>query len=142
MPTKHNKKRYQRELKPQPKIELSGAVYLQYRDAEEIEAAKKGDLQFMPCADALHTTRQGDYWSTGIAGYFKLDVFDGKNWQPVILTSIFDHRENYFSKSECSIDTFELCAGIVRAIKGKELIRTYREHYTLHEADQGDTEEA
>jgi hypothetical protein len=117
-------------------IPISGQVYLQYENDEEISFAKRGDLMLHPRCDALHTTRQGDYFSTGVSGYFKVDVHDGKQWCAVLIQDIFPGREHHFSKMECPIDTYELCAGMLKAMAGKNLMRTYREHYAPEDADE------
>lgn len=135
MPTKHNKKRYQREEKNPPKITLSGRVWLRFHDEEEIDAATKGDLQLFTSVEALNTYRAGEYDTTGYAGYFRVDVYDGRDWQPVQLPPLFPEREHYFSKTERPIDTFTLCKGMLEGLTGQTLTRTYREHYTLHSDD-------
>jgi hypothetical protein len=118
--------------KPVRRIEiiLTGKVLLQFRDEEEVAENNKGDLLVFPECEALHTTRQGQYDQIGFSGYFKVDVFDGKDWQPVILNDIFK-RENHFSKTERPIDTYAICEEILEALKGRILLRTYREHYEL-----------
>lgn len=131
MPTKHNKKRYTRNDKPKVLIACTGAVYLEYRDEEEISAAVKGDLKLFPSVEALRTIHQGDYERTGFAGYFRVDVFDGRAWQPVLLSTLFPEREHYFSKSERPIDTFTLCAELLSAMQPLTLERRYREHYEV-----------
>lgn len=135
MPTKHNKKHYQAAPVRRVAIMLTGKNFLRYRDEEEIALAEKGDTLFFPCSDALNGVHVGAYDRTGFAGYFKVDVYDGREWRPVILQSLFPGREHYFSKKECSIDTFNLCADIVTRLKGREVVRTYREHYGLEDAD-------
>ncbi len=129
MPTKHNKRRYQREEKPKKPIVLTGEVWLEYVD-EEVTPAK-GDLKLFASCKELHDQYQGMYDRTGFVGYFRVDVHDGWQWKPVILTELFPDREHYFGKYECPIDTFNLCADIIRKLKGKSLMRTYREHYEL-----------
>jgi hypothetical protein len=139
--TKHNKKYYQREVKKRPIIECTGNAYLQYAHEDEIGSAIKGDLKLHPSVEALHTIRQGDYWSTGNAGYFRVDVYDGREWRPVVLDELFPDREHHFRKTECPIDTFNLCAELLAAYAGKQLIRTYREHYEVLTNDTADSDE-
>jgi len=127
--TKNNKLRYQVKDKPKVTINLTGIVFLQYVDDEAATMAQKGDLLVYPYNDALNTTRQGEYNNTGFTGYFKADVSDGRVWQPVLLGQIFKNNEQYFSKSERPIDTYNLCAEILRNNAGLTLVRTYREHY-------------
>ena len=132
---KRNKKRYQAEVKPAILIACTGKIFLQYRDEEEISAAQKGDLMLFPSVEALHTLRQGEYEHAGYAGYFRVDVHDGRAWQPVQLAALFAEREHYFSKTERPIDTFELCASLLAARMPLALQRTYREHYTVAETE-------
>lgn len=133
---KRNKIRYQSKPKEKVRIVLTGNVYLQYEDDEAIDAARKGDLMVHAHNEALHTHRQGEYFTTGLSGYFKVDVFEGNVWCPVILTEVFPDKENYFSKSECPIDTYELMAETLLGMKGKALVRTYREHYIPEEFEE------
>lgn len=133
---KRNKIRYQAEKKPKITIVLTGQVLLRYVDDEAIELAKKGDLMVYPNNDALNSNRMGDYESTGFSGYFKVDVHDGREWQPVIISGIFSNHENHFAKSERPIDTYNICHEILVQLSGKSLLRTYREHYTPDEEEQ------
>lgn len=136
---KRNKIRYQAEKKPRIPLVLSGNVFLRYADEDAIEAAGKGDLQLFPNNDALNSTRLGEYESTGFSGYFKLDVYDGRNWQPVILTELFPGRENHFTKTERPLDTYHLCADMLSQHAGKALLRTYREHYIMGDEESNAT---
>jgi hypothetical protein len=131
--TRHNKVRYQSKPKPRVTIELTGDVYLMYRDEETIAVAKKGDLMLYPYNEALQTIRQGEYDEKGFSGYFKVDVYDGREWRLVLLNDIFPKREHHFSKTERPIDTYGLCEDILRRMAGTTLVRTYREHYTPDE---------
>lgn len=116
-------------------IELNGNVYLQYQDDEDVEQSKKGDLLAYAECKQLHTNYFGEYSRTGFTGYFKVDVFDGEEWQPVILNGIFDHHEHHFSRTERPIDTYRLIKEMLTALKGRKLARTYREHYELEEPE-------
>ncbi|MDX1975818.1 MAG: hypothetical protein SFT92_09130 [Rickettsiales bacterium] len=126
---KRNKIRYKTTIKEKKSLILSGKVYLEYIDDEAIEAPQKGDLMAYARCDALHSTRFAEYEATGFSGYFKLDVYDGKQWCLVLTQTIFPENENYFSKTERPIDTYELCAELLSGWEGKALERTYREHY-------------
>jgi hypothetical protein len=130
---KRNKIRYKSAPVRRIPIVLTGQVWLKYRDDEAMEQAQKGDLMLHPYNDVLRGPKQGDYESTGYVGYFKLDVHDGKEWRAVIVTGIFEQREQHFSKSERPIDTYGLCAELLAGLKGRVLLRTYREHYILEE---------
>ncbi|MDE3059401.1 MAG: hypothetical protein KGJ06_00130 [Pseudomonadota bacterium] len=133
---KRNKIRYQSTPKKRVVITLTGKVHLQYGDEEAIAVAGKGDLLLHPRCEALSGPRLGDYGSTGYAGYFKLDVHDGSQWQPVIVNDIFPQSEHHFSKSECAIDTATLCMEILRGLAGTALLRTYREHYAPEDSGE------
>lgn len=124
---------YTSKDKPKPTITISGVIFLQYVDDEAALDAQKGDLLVFANNEALHTTKLGEYESTGFTGYFKVDVSDGKVWQPLLINDIFPEKENHFSRSERPIDTFKICTEILRALEGKILTRTYREHYQLAE---------
>ncbi len=133
---KRNKVRYKSNPVERIEIILTGQVFLQYVDDEAIESAAKGDLQVYPYNDDLHTTNQGEYDETGFSGYFKADVYDGRKWCLVLLNDIFVNQENHFSKKERPIDTYELCLSILQKLKGRILLRTYREHYYLDTPEQ------
>ncbi len=129
---KRNKITYTSTPKQRSGITLNGNVYLQYRDEEKAESMRGDLLLFAECKQ-LHTNFLAEYERTGFTGYFKVDVFDGKDWQPVILNEIFEHHEHHFSRKDRPLDTFNLCHEMLVALKGKNLSRTYREHYELAE---------
>jgi hypothetical protein len=133
--SKRNKIRYKAKPVIRQLIKLTGNVYLQQRDDDQIAAAVRGDFAVYPKCDALETTRVGDYGGTGMSGYFKVDVNDGKQWCAVLIQDIFPGRQHHFSKTECPIDTYELCAEMLKAMQGKNLQRTYREHYEPEETE-------
>lgn len=122
---------YQSKDKPRPTITLTGVIFLQYVDDEAALAAEKGDLLVYANNEALHTTRLGEYGSTSFSGYFKVDICDGKIWQPLLLNELFKYNENHFTKTERPIDTYNLCREILIALKDSVVTRTYREHYHL-----------
>ncbi len=123
------KQTYKINIKPEIAIIVTGKVFLRYRDDEEVTNAQKGDLLIYPENEQLNTTWQGFYEKTGFAGYFKLDVCDGKNWQPVLLNDIFPEKENHFTRTERSLDTLAICIPMLEKLTGLKLLRTYREHY-------------
>lgn len=116
-------------------ITLTGNVFLQYREEDAVAQAKKGDLMVFAECKQLHTNYLAEYEQTGFTGYFKVDVSDGTDWQPVILNEIFAHHEHHFSRTERPIDTYNLCKEMLAALAGKNLTRTYREHYELEETE-------
>jgi hypothetical protein len=122
---------YTSEQKNRPVITLTGNAYLQYRD--EDHETHKGDLLVFAECKQLHTNHLAEYDRTGFTGYFKVDVWDGNDWKPVILNEIFTHHEHHFSRTERPIDTFNFIKEMLTALAGKNLTRTYREHYELLE---------
>lgn len=126
---KRNKIRYMVKEKPKVQITVTGNIFLQHRDDEESLHAQKGDLLVYPQNEALNSTYLGEYDRTGFSGYFKVDISDGKNWQPLLIGGIFSNNENHFGKSERPIDTYNLCCEILREYNGKNVTRSYREHY-------------
>ena len=125
-------KRYISHDKPKPCIVLTGKVLLKYMDDEEIETAKKGDIFFYHNTENTpRTLIKGDYLSRGLAGYFKADVFDGREWRLLAMQEFYPQKEHHFSKTERSIDTYMLCKEIMESFAGREVKRTYREHYEL-----------
>jgi hypothetical protein len=124
---------YKTNEKPRHLLVLTGRIFLQYVDDEIALEAQKGDLLVFANNEALHTTHLGEYERTGFTGYFKVDVSDGKIWQPLIINEVFKNRENHFCRTERPIDTYNLCCETLRALAGKTLLRTYREHYELIE---------
>lgn len=128
--TKRNKKRYQARPDNSPRLMLTGNVYLKYEDEEAITSAEKGDLMlYLNTDNAPQPLIKGDYHATGHAGYFKADLYDGRKWTPLHLTDFFEARQHHFHKKELAYDCYLLCAEILRAQAGTEVIRTYREHY-------------
>lgn len=134
MSTKRNKKRYQATPKPTHPIVLSGVVYLMYRDEELMERAMKGDVLAYPSTKELHDVYRGSYDVTGFDGYFRIDVYNGKEWLPVVLQSFFPGREHHFGKHECAIDVFEMLLPLLQGLNGRTVERKYREHYELADA--------
>lgn len=134
---KRNKIRYQSKPKDKVLLVVSGEVHLKYVDDEAIESPAKGDFMVYPYNDSLNSTRLGEYDSTGYVGYFKVDVWDGKQWCLVLLNDIFPHSEHHFAKKERPADTYVVCAEILRGLKGKSLLRRYREHYELDDDTAG-----
>lgn len=128
--TKRNKKRYQARPDHSPRLTLTGNVYLKYEDEEAIASAGKGDLMlYLNTDNAPQPLIKGDYHTTGYAGYFKADIYDGRKWTPLHLTDFFAARQHHFHKKEQAHDCYLLCAEILRVQIGAEVIRTYREHY-------------
>jgi hypothetical protein len=114
---------------------MSGNVYLKYEDDEALESPEKGDLYlYLNTENTDKTPIKGDYFRTGYAGYFKAEIFDGKEWQLITVTDFCEDKEHYFHKSERSIDTYHLCSEILRSAEGTEVFKGYRGgHYSRHQ---------
>jgi hypothetical protein len=131
--SKRNKVRYNSKGNQFPPIIMTGKVFLRHHDEEAIGAAQKGDLLIFLSTDILLGSRLGNYEATGLEGYLKADVFDGKAWRPLSLEEFFPGREYYFGKRERPSDTYRLCLGTLTSSEGVRLMRTYREHYVKAE---------
>lgn len=114
---------------------LTGNVYLKYEDEEQMAAPEKGDIfMYLNTENTTKVAIKGDYFRTGYAGYFKADIFDGKEWQLLNIGEFCEDKENYFTKSECSIDTYHFCSELLRQKEGAEVFKGYRGgHYSLYQ---------
>ena len=148
--TRRNKLRYKSQGNQFPSILLTGIITRRERDREEEDgeeseagtalhaaaapapAPAKGDIQIFLSTDSnAHPSSIGDFYSIGLAGYLKANVWDGKGWKPLSLEEIFPDRLQYFGKRERPIDTFAVCLPALEQLQGVEIVRTYREHYRL-----------
>ncbi len=113
---------------------LTGTIYLKYEDEEQIAQAVKGDITLYLNTDTSdRVPLKGNYYAKGYAGYFKADIYDGKEWQVLHITDFLEDKEHHFSKSECSIDTYHLIREILAEKAGTEVYRSYRGgHYTTY----------
>jgi hypothetical protein len=66
---------------------------------------------------------------TGYAGYFKVEVYDGRDWKLVLAQEFFSDNEHKFTKKERPIDTYYILEEILQSYAGTMLTKTYREHY-------------
>ncbi len=128
---KRNKIRY--TAKPVERIEivLSGKSWLQFSDEDINDHAVKGDVLFYAHYSGQNAPAEARYDVVGFVGYLKMDVYDGRKWCPLLPAGIFEQSEHHFSKRERAFDTYQLCREIIDAMKGRIVLRTYREHYTL-----------
>lgn len=125
------------QLKQPKSLKLTGNVWLKYEDEEAIETADAGDIMLYQNTDASprHFIK-GNYYQTGQSGYLRADIFDGKEWQILDITDFCEHKEHYFSKTECPIDVFYRCKDLLSLSAGVVVYRGYRGgHYStyLHE---------
>ena len=138
-----NKKRYQSQGNPWPRLHLSGQIFLKHADDDEIAVAQSGDVMcFLNIENNPQYESRGSYFETGIAGYLRAEVYDGKRFKPLDMNALLPDREYYFHKSERPIDRYELVRELLVAKQGTVLMRTYREHYTVDESGElGNSEE-
>ena len=156
--TKRNKVRYKSQGNQFPSLLLTGKVTRREREqatvndqeeddfAEEDEIPQvavkplpiaevqwqKGDVQVFLSTDSnAHPSSVGDFYSIGLSGYLKANVWDGKGWKPLSLEEFFPDRIHYFGKRDRPIDTFAMCCTVFEQMHGVEIVRTYREHYRI-----------
>ncbi len=137
------KKRYKSKPNQWPKIFMTGRAALKFWDEFSLNKHEKGDLQFFMfnCTIGRCEAEPG-YDNIGGSGYIKARVYDGKEWQVLIMDDLFPERIHHFSKKEMPIDTFILCREKVAELAGTELQRTYRLHYEpVPYTDKDDEEE-
>jgi hypothetical protein len=113
------------------RIELTGKVYIKYADDEE--SVSRGDLRLFLHDDTTNPF-PGDYEYSGLSGYFKAEVYDGKFWQMINLDEFLENKENRFAKRQRPIETAMLCKEILEdRVFGETIFRTYRGHFTREE---------
>lgn len=125
-------------------IRLSGRVFLR----EEVEndpefTPEKGDA-WMYIYEPAGVPGGRSSYIPAAAGYFKVEVFEGRRWFLLAADAVFSEKEHHFSRGTLPFDTFELCAERIVQHAGKMLARTYREHYEIMLEDEfsSDTPEA
>jgi hypothetical protein len=119
-------------------ITLTGNVYLNHHDYEQINAAQTGDIYlYLNNEEELFLVIENEYQIKGFKGYFKAKVFDGRTWCFLDSLDFFEDRIHQFTKSEVCIYTYHNCQERLIARAGDKVYRTYREHYTtqLHQSD-------
>ena len=124
------KKRYQSKGNPYPPVKLTGRCRLLHWEESYFDDLMLGDLKLFMHRDSLGRERDDPgYEFTGGTGYLKVEIYDGKAWQPVIMDDVLPGREHHFSKTEAPLDTYLLCADLVTQLKDSFMRRTYRSHY-------------
>jgi len=136
------KKRYKSKPNPWPKITMTGRAALKLWDEYCLDKHEVGDLQFFMFTCTMgREEAEPAYDHIGGSGYIKARVYDGKEWQVLIMDDLFPDRIHHFSKKEMPLDTFILCRDKVEELKGTLLQRTYRMHYEPVPYSDGDDEE-
>jgi hypothetical protein len=111
-------------------LHITGNIFLEEIDIDEITSAVKGDILLYPVVERSVVDLSQFYYKKGCRGYFKAKIYDGYNWCHIDMLDLFDDKQNYFSKTEIPIYTFKLCKSVIEDMKDMELFKTYREHYT------------
>jgi hypothetical protein len=124
------KKRYTSKPNAHQPITLTGRAGLKYAEEFMLENIGQGDLQFFlfTCSMGREEEDPG-YGYIGGSGYLKARIYDGKEWQPIVMDDLFSDRIHHFSKKEMPMDTFLLCRDEVAKMAGMRLQRSYRMHY-------------
>ena len=109
---------------------MTGRAGLKHYDDYRLDKFEPGDLQFFMfnCTLGRKEDEPG-YEHIGGSGYLKARVYDGKEWQLLIMDDLFPERCHHFSKKEMPVDTFLLCREKVQGLAGTQLQRGYRMHY-------------
>lgn len=126
------KKRYKSKPNPHPPLFLTGRAYLKYWEAFRPDGAfEVGDMEFFLFSDTMGREEDDPgYDHIGGSGYLKARVYDGKEWQPLVMDDLFPQRQHHFNKSEMPHDTFVVCKEYAETeLKGLKLQRGYRMHY-------------
>lgn len=117
--------------KPAKSLTLSGNIYLLNHDESTSITLQKGDLRCYLSTDCKSDTKSR-YQQKGQKGFFKAEIYDGREWHLIDTIDFFECKENYYSKNEIPIHTYTLCKEIFLAKSGTILYKTYRNHYSTH----------
>lgn len=127
------------QTKSTKSLTLSGKVYINHLQPEEIAQAAVGDVYLhLNDENELYPIILEDYKIKGFKGYFKAKVFDGKIWCILHLPDFFDDRINQFTKSEVSFYTVLACQERLEGFANTIVYRTYREHYSTYIHEQNE----
>jgi hypothetical protein len=121
---------YQSKGNQFPTLTLTGKTYLLHYVEAELEELNKGDVLFYLHGDTSSRERDNPmYDQTGGAGYLKAMVYDGKEWQFMLMDDIFAGREHHYAKTERPLDTYAVCEEVIAKAGGTVMQRKYRQHY-------------
>jgi hypothetical protein len=125
-------------LKNPAQVVLSGRVYLELVDEEQISDAQKGDIVLSIEVDAPSFHNDGNYRVRGYRGYYRVKLYDGKIWAYLQAHEFFENKEFHFSKNEYPYDCYLASKEILEGYKGTVVYKSYREHYTKFEYQPND----
>lgn len=127
---KKHRKRYQSKPNPHPRIVMTGRASLKYWPDFELENLQRGDLEFYMFSCSIGRSEEDPgYDHIGGSGYLKARVFDGRDFQLLVMDDLFPDKLHHFSKKEMPLDTFLRCREAVEDLADTELQRGYRLHY-------------
>jgi hypothetical protein len=112
---------------------ITGRIWLKYEQEEaELEANRQiGDIQIYLHDENHRYSSARSYMSSGPAGYFRADIYDGYKWSILSLTDLLPGQEHHFSKGQYPIDSSRLCKEVLAQKEGVIVYRSYRDgHYT------------
>lgn len=127
----HKRKlRYQSKGNQYPTLQLTGRSCLLHEEQTYPEALEKGDTLFYLHGDSLGRDRDNpQYERSGGSGYLKAMVYDGKDWQHMLMDELFAQGEHRYAKTERPRDVFTRCQELIGQYAGTVLQRKYRQHY-------------
>jgi hypothetical protein len=124
------KKTYQTKGNQYPTLTLTGKSYLLHHYENGDQKLEKGDTLFFLFADTIGRDQDNPrYEEIGGSGYLKAMVYDGREWQMLVMDDLFPGKEHHFGKKERPIDTYHVCQPLIEAAAGTVLQRLYRQHY-------------
>lgn len=136
------KKRYQSKGNIYPPLVITGRCFLRHHEESYLDELQPGDMQFFLASDTSRRDSDDPYYDMiGGSGYLKAEIYDGKNWQFLVMDDFFAGKEHHFGKKERPLDTYFICEEVVRELAGTPTYRTYRSHYMRGEPDQNEETE-
>ena len=125
------------EEKNAKKIILTGIVFDEFTIRDKLAAPSTGDIMLYVILDSTMQIEANDYNFKGFRGVFKAKVFDGKNWNHILINEFINEKENKFSKSDYILHYFDQTKECLEEFSGTVLDKNNRDHYTTHEYKPG-----
>jgi len=114
-------------------IVISGNIYLLHHHVDEIENPKLGDIQLSLYNEKeIFPVVMNDYKIKGYKGYFRAQIYDGRDWCFLNSQDFFEDRINQFAKADICFYTFLACQERLAEYANVPVYRTYRDHYTTY----------